>query len=249
MSYMISQTLLIALTFCLFLIVSNRLNRELESDIFRRKLVEEQLKFSLEEKKTLLQEIHHRVKNNMVVVSGLLNLQANNMKDERLKAALSDSQSRLQAMSDIHEILYKSDNLSAVDMNLYLTKLTRDVVQNYTLGNRVSFKIRAELVLIGTRQASPIGLIINELITNSLKYAFPDTEEGEIKINLQKTEDQIELTYMDNGIGIPENFDWYNTNSMGLNLVKMLAENQLDGSIDMESNNGTKFTIIFNIET
>ena len=249
MSYMISQTLLIALTFCLFLIVSNRLNRELESDIFRRKLVEEQLKFSLEEKKTLLQEIHHRVKNNMVVVSGLLNLQANNMKDERLKAALSDSQSRLQAMSDIHEILYKSDNLSAVDMNLYLTKLTRDVVQNYTLGNRVSFKIKAELILIGTRQASPIGLIINELITNSLKYAFPDTEEGEIKINLQKTEDQIELTYMDNGIGIPDNFDWYNTKSMGLNLVKMLAENQLDGSIDMESNNGTKFTIIFNIET
>ena len=185
----------------------------------------------------------------MTVIASLLKLQANSMEDERIKAALSDSQSRVQAMSDIHEILYTSENLSTLDMNSYLTKPTRDVIQNYTLGTKVNFKIEAELILVGSRQASPIGLIVNELITNSLKYAFPDTKEGEIKINLQKTADQIELTYMDNGIGIPENFDWYNTKSMGLNLVKILAENQLDGSIDMESNNGTKFTIKFNIDT
>ena len=219
------------------------------TDITERKQAEEQIKSNLKEKETLLHEIHHRVKNNLTVIASLLKLQANSMEDERIKAALSDSQSRVQAMSDIHEILYTSENLSTLDMNSYLTKLTRDVIQNYTLGTKVNFKIEAELILVGSRQASPIGLIVNELITNSLKYAFPDTKEGEIKINLQKTADQIELTYMDNGIGIPENFDWYNTKSMGLNLVKILAENQLDGSIDMESNNGTKFTIKFNIDT
>ena len=218
------------------------------NDITKRKKAEEQIKASLKEKDTLLHEIHHRVKNNFTVVSSLLKLQANSMEDERLKAALSDSRSRVQAMSDIHEVLYTSERLSALDMNSYLTKLTRDALQNYTLGTKVNFKIEAELILVGTRQASPIGLIVNELITNSLKYAFPDTKEGEIKINLQKTEDQIELIFMDNGIGIPDNFDWYNTKSMGLNLVKILAENQLGGSIDMESNNGTKFTIKFNIE-
>ena len=113
----------------------------------------------------------------------------------------------------------------------------------------MNLKIEAGNVLIGAKQASPVGLIVNELITNSFKYAFPDNQEGEIKISLQKTENQIELDYADNGIGIPEDFDWKKTKSMGLNLVKMLAENQLDGSIDMKSKNGIIFTIKFNIES
>jgi len=104
-------------------------------------------------------------------------------------------------------------------------------------------------ILIGAKQASPIGLIVNELITNSFKYAFPDNQEGEIKISLHKIENEIELEFADNGVGIPEDFDWRTTKSMGLSLVKLLAENQLDGSIDMENKNGTKFIIKFNIET
>ena len=98
------------------------------------------------------------------------------------------------------------------------------------------------------KQASPLGLIVNELITNSFKYAFPDNQAGEIIISLQKKEDQIELEYTDNGIGIPKDFDWHKAKSMGMKLVKTLVENQLDGSLDMESHNGTKFTIKFDIE-
>jgi PAS domain S-box-containing protein len=219
------------------------------TDVTELKKKEKQIKASLKEKETLLHEIHHRVKNNMTVISSLLKLQANSMEDERLKAALMDSQNRVQSMSAIHETLYQSENLSALDMNSYLTKLTRDVVQNYTLSAKVVFNIEADLVFIGTKQASPVGLIVNELITNSLKYAFPDDQKGEINISLQKNENQIELQYSDNGIGIPMDFDWRKTKSMGLNLVKILVENQLDGSIDMENNNGTKFIIKFNIET
>ncbi len=219
-------------------------------DITGRKQVEEQIIASLKEKETLLQEIHHRVKNNMAVISSLLRLQSNKMNDEKLTEALMDSRNRVQTMSIIHETLYQSDNLSSINMETYLSKLSRSVAQNYRINNKVNQKIEAEdNILVGAKQASPLGLIVNELITNSFKHAFPDNREGEIKISLQKTEDQIELEYADDGIGIPEDFNWKNTKSMGLNLVKILAENQLDGSIDMENKNGTKFIIKFNIES
>jgi PAS domain S-box-containing protein len=217
-------------------------------DVTERMQAEDQIKANLKEKETLLQEIHHRVKNNMIVISSLLKLQSNSIKDERLKTALMDSQNRVQSMSAIHEVLYQSDNLSSIDMNTYLSKLTEAVAQNYTIGSKVSLLVETENILIGAKQASPIGLIVNELITNSFKYAFPENQEGEIKISLQKMEDQIELEYADNGIGIPEGFDLQKADSLGLKLVKLLTENQLDGSIDMENKNGTKFTIKFNIE-
>jgi PAS domain S-box-containing protein len=217
-------------------------------DITSRKLTEEKVKTSLKEKETLLHEIHHRVKNNMTVISSLLKLQAGQVDNDQAKAALMDSQNRVQSMSTIHETLYQSDNLSAVDMNTYLSNLAKAIAQNYSFGSKVNLLVESKNVLIGAKQASPIGLIVNELITNSYKYAFPDNQEGEIKINLQKIENQIQLEYADDGIGIPEDYNWRNTKSMGLNLVKMLAENQLDGSIDMESNSGTKFTIKFNID-
>lgn len=218
-------------------------------DITSQKQAEEQIKASLKEKETLLQEIHHRVKNNLTVVSSLLGLQANSMNDKKLKAALTDSQNRVQSMSAIHETLYQSEDLSSIDMNVYLSKLSRAVAQNYTIGNKIHLKIEAEKILIGAKQASPVGLIVNELITNSFKYAFPDNQGGDIKIIIQKIEDQIELEFADNGIGMPEGLDWKNSKSLGLKLVTALVENQLDGSIGMESKNGTKFTIKFDIET
>ena len=219
------------------------------SDISDRKRAEDQVKASLKEKETLLQEIHHRVKNNMAVISGLLNLQAENAGDERLRDALTVSQNRVQSMSAIHEVLYQSDNLSSIDMNTYLSKLASAVAQNYTIGNKATVKVESEDILIGTKQATPLGLVVNELITNSFKYAFPENRGGEIKISLvKKAQDQIVLEYADNGVGMPKDFDWNKAKSMGLKLVKMLSENQLDGSIDMESNNGTKFTIKFDIE-
>ncbi|MCP4132710.1 MAG: PAS domain-containing protein [bacterium] len=217
-------------------------------DITDRKKAEEQIKASLKEKETLLYEIHHRVKNNLAVVSSLLGLQAISMNDERLTAALMDSKNRVQSMSTIHETLYQSHNLSAIDLDEYLSKLVRDIVQNYAISKNVNLTIEAENILIGVKQASPVGLIINELITNSYKYAFPENREGEIKIKLQETENQIELEYSDDGIGFPEDFDWKNSKTLGLELVRTLVEKQLGGSIELESNNGVRFMFKFNIK-
>lgn len=215
-------------------------------DITERKQAEEQIKSNLKEKETLLQEIHHRVKNNMQLISSLLKLQANSIKDERVTTALTDSWNRIQAMSAVHEILYQSETLSSIDMDAYLSKLGRMVFQNYTISSYINLKIEVENVLIGVKRASPVGLIVNELISNSLKYAFPDKSKGEIKIRLQRIEqEQIELIYMDDGIGIPKDFDWYNAKSMGLNLVKILCEDQLKGSIKLNRDQGTCFVLKF----
>jgi two-component sensor histidine kinase len=223
---------------------------EIAIDVTERKNTEDQIKASLREKETLLKEIHHRVKNNMTVISSLLNLQMTRLSDKEAKEALQDSQNRVQTMSMIHETLYRSDNLSAIDMKTYLSELGRIIFQSYNLSGKVTLKIEAEGILIGVKQASPVGLIVNELITNSLKYAFLDGREGEILLELKSNnENGVELTVSDNGVGIPEGFDLKTADSLGLKLVKMLVENQLDGSVDMESNNGTKFTIKFNIET
>jgi PAS domain S-box-containing protein len=219
-------------------------------DITKRKQAEAQIKSSLKEKETLLQEIHHRVKNNMTVISSLLKLQMNSLDNKEAKEALQDSQNRVQSMSMIHETLYRSDNLSAIDLKTYLSELGGTIFQNYSISNKVQFKVEAENITIGAKQASPVGLIVNELISNCLKYAFTDDREGEILLKLKSNnENGVELIVSDNGVGIPEAFDLQKADSLGLKLVKMLAENQLDGSLDMESNNGTKFTIKFNTET
>ncbi len=196
----------------------------------------------------LLREVYHRVKNNLAVVSSLLGLQANSMNDERLTEALMDSKNRVLSMSSIHETLYQSDNLSSIDLNEYLSKLVKDVARNYSIGSKINLMIQAENILIGVKQASPVGLIVNELITNSFKYAFSDKQEGEIRIGLGKTEDQIELTYADNGAGIPQNFNWKNPKSMGLKLVKILGEGQLGGSAELNREQGTCFIFKFKQE-
>jgi two-component sensor histidine kinase/PAS domain-containing protein len=219
-------------------------------DVTDHKQAEEQIKASLKEKETLLQEIHHRVKNNMSVISGLLYLQMNSIDNEIAKEALQDSQNRVQSMSKIHETLYRSDNLSAIDLKTYLSELGKTIFQNYSISSKVQFKVEAKNIMIGAKQASTVGLIVNELIANCLKYAFTDDRKGEIVLSLKSIkENGIEMTVSDNGVGIPDDFDLKTADSLGLKLVKLLAENQLDGSIDMESNNGTKFTIKFKIET
>jgi len=218
-------------------------------DITARKQAEEQINANLKEKETLLKEIHHRVKNNMTVISSLLKLQMDKTDNTIAKEALLDSQNRVKSMSMIHETLYRSDNLSAIDLKTYLSELGKTVFQNYTISNKVQFIVEAENIMIGAKQASPVGLIVNELIANCLKYAFSDGREGEILLELKSDKEKgVELSLSDNGVGIPEGFDLENADSLGLKLVKVLVENQLYGSIDMESKNGTKFTIKFNID-
>ncbi len=220
------------------------------SDTTERKRAEEQIKASLKEKETLLQEIHHRVKNNMQVISSLLKLQSNGIEDIKIKDKLKESQNRIFAMSAVHETLHGSENLSEIDLNKYLSKIASSVFQTSSIDpNKVNLKSDIEKIPISINQASPLGLTINELISNSLKFAFPDDRDGKITIEMKKLDEKLELIVMDDGVGIPDELDWKNSSTLGLKLVRALVENQLDGSIDMENKNGTKFTIKFNIET
>ncbi len=153
-------------------------------------------------------------------------------------------------MSAIHETIHGSENLSEISLKKYLSKIATSVFQSSSIDpGKVKLNTDIEIIPISINQASPLGLAINELISNSLKYAFPDEREGEISVSLKKGDDDLELIIMDNGIGMPDELDWKNSNTLGLKLVRTLVENQLDGSMDMESNKGTKFTIKFKIET
>jgi len=220
------------------------------NDVTERRKAENKISASLKEKETLLHEVHHRVKNNMQVISSLLKLQSDNIEDYQIKEVLKESQSRVYAMSAVHETLHGSENLSEIDLKTYLSKITTAIFQsNSNSSGNVKLKSDVEDSPISINQAYPIGLVVNELISNSLKYAFPDDRKGQITVKMKKLKKGLKLTVADNGVGIPDELDWKNSSTLGLKLVRTLVENQLDGSLDMESNNGTKFTIKFNIET
>ncbi len=231
--------------------VDNRYVRiQIALDITERIQAEEIIKASLKEKETLIHEIHHRVKNNMAVIASLLKLQADNVEDTQIKEVLKESQSRVYAMSVVHETLHGSENLSEINLKTYLTKVTSSIFQTYSVSlDKVKLNSDIEGIPISIDRASPLGLIINELLSNSLKYAFPDERKGQISVSMKQRNQELELIIKDDGVGMPDGFDWENPISLGLKLVRTLVENQLDGSIDMKSTNGTKFTIKFNIET
>ena len=224
--------------------------RALSTDITERVQAEEQIRSSLKEKEVLLREIHHRVKNNMQVISSLLKLQSDTVKDKQVIESLINSQLRVQAMAAVHETLYSTENMVSIDFNTYVSKLTRTIFQSYGISsNQIEFKIVAESIKLGVDQATPVGLLINELVSNSLKHAFPENRKGEIAIILKGTnKDEAELIVSDNGIGLPEDLDWRKTDTLGLRLVNLIAENQLDGNIDLERDKGTCFIITFKLE-
>jgi PAS domain S-box-containing protein len=221
---------------------------EIAIDITDRKQAEKIINDSLREKVTLLKEIHHRVKNNMQVISSLLNLQLIRNKDENVKRALMDCQGRINSMASVHEMLYMSDSLSVIDCQMYISKLANDLLQSYQMGlNRFKLIIDAKGVILGIQQASPLGLIINELLSNAIKYAFLPKTLGQIMIILKYYDrDTMKFVFCDNGVGIPKDLDWRNTKSLGLNLIVHLAEKQLGGTIRLEREKGTCFTIKFN---
>ncbi len=215
-------------------------------DISLRIEAEEKIKASLKEKETLLQEIHHRVKNNLSVMTSLINLQSSKTKDIAVKKILRDSQNRLQAMSLVHKFLYQSENLSAINVRDYITDLVSMIRQSFeTTGRMVKIALKIEDHTINADLASPMGLIINELITNSIKYAFPETTDNQITISYRLTgKKTIKLEVGDNGIGMPTGFDWKKTDTLGLSLVNTLVQDQLDGSITFQSKKGTTCTIM-----
>ncbi|MBI3260632.1 MAG: PAS domain S-box protein [Ignavibacteriae bacterium] len=218
-------------------------------DITERKIVEEQIRSSLMEKEALLKELHHRVKNNMQIVSSLLHLQAQNIQDKAIAAPLRESQNRVKSMALVHEQLYQSDSLSEVNINVYLRQLTSRLLRSI-LSNKqnVSIGIKPEndMILMNIDTAIPIGLILNELITNALKYAFVGKENGEIGISIDKNHKNLyQIIVKDNGIGLPADIDITKTETLGLQLVQSLAA-QLGGKSECTStSNGTIFTITF----
>ncbi|MFH2132485.1 MAG: PAS domain S-box protein, partial [bacterium] len=220
------------------------------TDITDLKQAEKKIKASLQEKEILLKEIHHRVKNNMAVIGSLLKLQANGIEDDRIRQALKESQNRIYAMATVHEVLYGSENLSHIELKPYLDKISKTLLHTYAIDpGLVTLRIESDDIRLSLGELSPLGLVVNELLSNALKYAFPDQRQGWIEVIVRKGESrELELTVRDNGVGMPDNIDWRHSSTLGLQLVTSIVENQLDGSVQMEHSNGTIFTIRFKTE-
>jgi two-component sensor histidine kinase/PAS domain-containing protein len=211
------------------------------------KKAEEQLKSSLKEKSVLLQEVHHRVKNNLQVISSLLNMQARLIEDPAVLKIFEDSRNRIRAMALIHEKIYGADDLSSIRFDDYLKTLTYTLFQSYsTDGKRIQLDIQIEEMSLDIGKAVPVGLITNELISNALKYAFPETNKGTIQIKLQKVSDRtVALEIKDDGVGLPAELDYRTTDSLGLRLTNLLVR-QLSGTIALiPQDSGTAFRIVF----
>ncbi|MGI6464998.1 MAG: PAS domain S-box protein [Methanobacterium sp.] len=215
------------------------------TDLSERKEFEEKLKKSIEEKEMLLKEIHHRVKNNLMIISSLLNLQTNYLKDPESIDIFKESQHRAESMALIHQRLYQSTDLKSIDFQEYITTLARDLYQSYVKNPElVKLVMDVEKVNIDIDTAIPLGLILNELITNSMKHGFPDGMEGTVFIEFSKKDDTYILKVGDDGVGIPSDLDFRNTSSLGMQLVSGLV-GQIDGEIELNRNDGTEFVIKF----
>jgi PAS domain S-box-containing protein len=214
-------------------------------DVTDRIVIDRRIRDSLKEKEVLLSEVHHRVKNNLQVISSILNLQSSFVSDEKTLEILQESQNRIKSMSYIHETLYQTADFSSIGFTDYLNTLVRNLVQTYGLSSgNISLVTEFEEVVIPLDQAIPCGLIINELVSNAMKYAFEGIEDPELVVSVSDTDGKIEVTVKDNGIGLPKDFKYQEADSLGIQLVYTLAE-QLDGEVEVESKSGTRFLLTF----
>lgn len=229
-------------------------------DITEIKEAERNIRASLKEKEVLLREIHHRVKNNLQIISSLLSLQSSYINDDEALDIFTESQNRVKSMAMIHEKLYKSDCLMKINFRDYVDDLTESLFYNYKISpNMIKIHKKIDNIFFDVNTSIPCGLIINELVTNCLKHAFPwfktskslkessqDLEFGKYKVDIELKPDgeNYILTIADNGVGFPDDIDFKETDSLGLQLVNNLVE-QLDGTITLDKNDGTKFIIVF----
>jgi PAS domain S-box-containing protein len=216
------------------------------SNITPRKLAEENLRASLAEKEILLREIHHRVKNNMQVMISLLNLQAQASRDAAVVTLLKESQNRIRTMAIVHEKLYRSGDLSCIDFSEYIESLAVHLFQFFSVdSSRIRLKRETEPIQLDINNAIPCGLILNELISNSLSHAFPGSRGGEVTVGLfRRPDDRLEVFVRDDGAGFPAGLDFRKTETLGLQLVNLLV-GQLDGEIEMRGGKGAEFRIVF----
>ncbi len=224
--------------------VSNQIAMAIE-----RRRADENMKSALEEKEVLLREIHHRVKNNLQVITSLISLQADHINDPQIADAFLETQARVRSMSLIHEELYQASNLAQVNFPDYLQRLTGYLTNAFAIGGRITLQTDVKDVLLGVDTAIPLGLIVNELVSNALKHAFPDGRRGKIIVRLhpvinQSGEHWYDLVVEDNGAGFPHDIDHRKTETLGLQLVSVLSR-QLKGTIELENNGGTKFILRF----
>ncbi len=219
---------------------------ELERKEKKRREAEEYLKKSLAEKEILLREVHHRVKNNMQIISSILRMQSRNIDDPKLKDVLQESQNRIHSMALIHENLYNNKSLANINFSSYIKSLTNNIARSYTSHQaNVIFDYQIDDAYLPMDIAIPCGLIINELISNSFKYAFKDKSDGIISIHFtNQKDDEYKLVVSDNGIGISDTFDITKTKSLGMKILHKLVQ-QIEGTLKSDFSNGTKFTIIF----
>jgi len=214
-------------------------------DITERKQMETQIATSLREKEYLLKEIHHRVKNNLQVISSLLSMQADKATDRNVIESLTDSQNRVKSIALVHEKLYQSKSLDQIEYGDYLNKFAMHLFDTYNVTqSRISCTIHAENIFVDINQAVPCSLIINELLTNSLKYAFPDGRAGAITIDFVTEAKNYMLTYHDTGVGIPESVTFERSESLGMKLIYGLTQ-QLNGTVTLKREGGTTFIVTF----
>lgn len=215
-------------------------------DITERKIMEEQLEQALEDKDILMKEIHHRVKNNLMIMASLLNMQSRYIEDEVARDIFKDSQSRAQTMALIHEKLYQSTELKKLDVQDYMESLARDIYHAYIKDPQkiqLNFKVEEHLLDINT--VIPLGLILNEILTNSFKYAFPGDAAGVVNVKFAKKENkEFLLEVADDGVGLPPDFHEKKTGSLGMLLIHSLTE-QIKGEIEINSEKGTQIRIKF----
>jgi two-component sensor histidine kinase len=228
------------------------INERLHEEIEARKQAEEQIKASLKEKEVLLREIHHRVKNNLQMIISLLKLQSQYVEDKKVLELLSDGQDRIQSMALVHQKLYQTKDLTHISFKDYIKDLVEVMRESQEVGtSSVAVHLDIDDIRLEIDTAMYMGLMINELVTNAFKHAFPKGRGGEIRISLKKVgrdgeQTECELTVADNGIGIPADLDVRETKTLGLRLITILAEEQLQGKIELDRTKGTEFRIRFN---
>ncbi len=214
-------------------------------DITQRKKSELDLKSSLKQKEALLREVHHRVNNNLQIITSLLNLQSSKLEDGKSRDILMTSQSRIKSMAMIHDKLYKSQDLDSINIKNYLKEYISDIFSLYEVDrNIINYQMDVEDLNLGIDTAIPLGLVINELLINIIKYAFPKGQKGNINIEFNLKDNIYTLIISDDGVGLPDNINPNNTETLGLQMANSLIS-QLEGTMEFSKDNGTKFKIIF----
>jgi len=222
-------------------------NIELSREIEEHRATEKQLAQSLVEKETMLKEIHHRVKNNMQIISSLLQMQKEQIQDPQVRVLMLESESRIRSMALVHEKLYQSESLACIDLGDYIDSLSRNLLQTYSKA-QVDLQLHIEPLMISLDKAIPLGLILNELITNTLKHGFLSGQSGQIHISLKQDDSgACCLRVADNGKGLPAGFDWTRTNTLGMQLLAGLVQ-QIDAKVTVATDCGTVIELTFALD-